>query len=224
MSVDGTQNHSQRLRSADSREKALVFGVLIFCLACAPKTAVNPTSVKEQVGALVKQAWQEIKRATPRPKPSDAAGPPGDVGWDYVISPAFPSAWPPDGKGLVYYYAYATGLRMGLMDAEVVAAPWGRVKVDATGKQAPQMEILRKQLKEAGRQGVRPLKQEEIDIYKGKDAVEAQVSLLSRATSLKDVDAAALQRYYCQWLKDNGTVADEIRPFQIEFFKWLACR
>jgi len=203
----------------------VTFPLLLLCLACSPRTATNPIPPKGQVEALVKQSWPGIEKALPRPDLGDTSGPPGEVvGWDYVISPPFPGAWPPDGQGLLYYYAYASGFRPGLVDADVVAAPWGRVKVDATGEKAPQMELLHRQLREASIQAVRPLKQEEITAYQSKERVEAQIFLLSKASSPKGVDAAAIRQYYCLWSKDNGVVAHQIRPFHPGFLNWLDCR
>ena len=113
---------------------------------------------------------------------------------------------------------------MGLVDAEVIALPWGRVIRDATRKKAVRIEVLNKALKEAGVQGVRPLLPQERAIYQTAKVVEEQLLLLSKTTSAKSDAAPAVRRYYCRWSMDNGVVAGKIRPLHPEFFNWLGCR
>ncbi len=177
-----------------------------------------------RVESLVKQAWAAVQREQSAAQSHDTNGQPsGVVGWQYVISPPFPCQWPPKGQGEICYYAYARGLRFGLTDAEAIAAPWGRVRWDVSGRRPPRMEVLSKGLREAGIQGVRPLLPQEMAIYKTAKAVEARLLVIARASTLKG-DESAIHRYYCRWSKDNGVAADQIRPFHPGFFSWLDCK
>jgi hypothetical protein len=177
--------------------------------------------VQAKVEELVKAEWEKIPK--PLPPGADNPGSASWIGWSYRISPPFPAAWPPDGKGIVYYYAYATGFQpAALIDAERLGPVWARVKVDATGQEAPRLEVLAKEIKVVGTIGVRPLTQEEIAVYDTGDAVAAQVCEASRKTDPKALDAPSVRKYYCAWSKDSG-VGDDIRKYQPEFFRWLGC-
>ena len=199
----------------------LALAVLLGCTKEKAMDANFPVVKKED---LVQQAWQKIEQTLPPAKLSDLSGPPRGVVWNYVISPPFPAAWPPDGKGMVYYYAYASGFRMGLVDAEVVAAPWGRLTADALAGVSPKLEMLGERLTDAGVQGVRPLEPEEISVYKTKEAVEARILALSQSKSIPPADEKLIRLYFCQWRKGNGVIAGQIGKFHPGFFKWLECK
>jgi hypothetical protein len=174
---------------------------------------------KKQVEDLVKAEWKKLSTTVEPAKAIDDF-----VGWSYSISPAIPAVWPPDGKGLLYYYAYAYGLSPRFADAQLIAAPWGRVKVDVTGRAAPSLEILNKQIEEIGPQGVRPLMAEEIAVLDTEDAVEKQLWELSRRTGLGGTADDSVKRYYRLWCQTNGTVAEKIRARHKQFFDWLGCQ
>jgi len=177
---------------------------------------------QSKVENLVKGAWEKVEK--PLPPGAESPGSPAWIGWSSRISPPFPAGWPPDGKGSLYYYAYATGFSPSrLADAEVLGPVWARVKVDAHGKSAPQLEILAKEIKEVGIVGVRPLKKEEIAVYKAEESVVAQVFEASRKTGTKAMQAPLIRQYYCAWSKDTG-VGDAIQQYHPEFFRWLGCR
>jgi hypothetical protein len=185
------------------------------------RPAMDAKQVQAKVEELVKAEWEKI----PKPLPAGAGNPgsPSWIGWSYRISPPFPGVWPPDGKGVVYYYGYASGFQpAGLIDAERLGPIWARVKVDVTGQSPPRLELLAKEIKVVGTIGVRPLTKEEIAVYDTGDAVAAQVCEASRKIGTKALDAASVRRYYCAWSKDSG-VGDDIRKYQLEFFRWLGC-
>jgi hypothetical protein len=182
---------------------------------------MDAKQVQTKVEELVKAEWEK----TPKPLPPGANNPGSSawIGWSYQISPPFSGAWPPDGKGIVYYYAYATGFQpAALADAERLGPVWARVKVDAAGQEAPQLEVLAKEIKVVGTIGVRPLTKEEIAVYSTGDAVEAQVYEASKKTDTKALDAASARKYYCAWSKDSG-VSKDIRTYHPAFFRWLGC-
>jgi hypothetical protein len=180
---------------------------------------MNPKDLRRQVETLVKAEWRRVEASK-----SPAASPEDFVSWSYSISPVIPAAWPPDGKGLLYYYVYAYGLNLRrLADAQLTAAPWGRVKVDVTGRTAPSLEILTKQIEKIGPQGVRPLMAEEVAVFKTEDAVEEELFKLSRQTGFGRTENPAIKRYYRLWCETNGTVVEQIRTRHQPFFKWVGC-
>ncbi len=182
---------------------------------------MDAKQVQAKVEQLVKAEWEKIPK--PLPPGADNPGSAAWIGWSYQISPPIPAAWPPDGKGVLYYYAYATGFQpAALIDAERLGPVWARVKVDATGQEALQVEVLAKEINVVGTIGVRPLTQEEIAVYDTGDAVAAQVCEASRKTDAKGLDAPSVRKYYCAWSKDSG-VGENIRRYHPEFFKWLGC-
>ena len=182
---------------------------------------MDAKQIQAKVEELVKAEWEKIPK--PLPPGADSPGSTAWIGWSYRISPPFPAAWPPDGKGIAYYYAYAAGFQpAALIDAERLGPVWARVKVDATGQSPPRVEVLAKEIKVVGTIGVRPLTKEEIAVYDTGDAVVAQVYEASRKTDAKALDALSVRKYYCAWSKDSG-VGENIRRYHPEFFKWLGC-
>jgi hypothetical protein len=182
---------------------------------------VDATQVQAKVEELVKAEWEKI--AKPLPPGADNPGSPDWISWSYRISPPFPAAWPPDGKGIVYYYADAAGFQPGaLADAERLGPVWARVKVDITGASPPRLDVLAEEIKVVGTIGVGPLSQEDIELYKSRDSGVAQVCEASTKTDAKALDASAVRRYYCVWTKDSGQ-SEKIRSYHPEFFKWLGC-
>ncbi len=179
---------------------------------------MQPATFRAQVEALVQAEWRSVKASSRKA----TASPRDSVSWSYRITPPLPASWPPGGKGQVCYYAFAGGLRPALADAEVVAAPWARVVMDATGRQNPGLEILTPQLQELGIQGVRPLTKEEISIWDSRDAVEQEIYGLSRSVTRPD-GAGRLKEFYCLFLKTHGAVGKAVRSRHREFFDWLGC-
>jgi hypothetical protein len=182
---------------------------------------MDAKQIQAQVEELVKAEWEKIPK--PLPPGADSPGSTAWIGWSYRISPPFPAAWPPDGKGVLYYYAYATGFQpAALADAERLGPVWARVKVDTTGQEALQVEVLAKEINVVGTIGVRPLTKEEIAVYDTGDTVVAQVYEASRRTDAKALDAPSVRKYYCAWSRDSG-VGKDISSYHPEFVKWLGC-
>jgi hypothetical protein len=200
----------------------LIAALLTVCgVARGQRPAVDAKQIQAKVEELVKAEWEKIPK--PLPPGADSPGSAAWIGWSYRISPPFPAAWPPDGIGIVYYYAYATGFQpAALADAERLGPVWARVKVDATGQEALQVEVLAKEINVVGTIGVRPLTQEEITVYDTGDAVAAQVCEASRKTDAKALDAPSVRKYYCAWSRDSGQ-GETIRRYHPEFFRWLGC-
>ena len=182
---------------------------------------MDAKQIQAKVEELVKAEWEKIPK--PLPPGADNPGSSDWIGWSYRISPPFPAAWPADGKGTLYFYAYAAGFQPGaLADAERLGPVWARVKVDITGASPPRLEVLAKEIKAVGTIGVRPLRQEEIEVYKSSDSVVAQVCEASTKTDAKALDASSVRKYYCAWSRDSG-VGNDIQSHHPDFFRWLGC-
>ena len=126
----------------------------------------------------------------------------GDISWRYIISPPFPVNWPE--KDQQYFYVYAAGqdIRKMIADGEYTAAPWARIESSSSGQK---LVILSKKLKNIGIQGVRPLTDE-----------ESKIAAKQSGGIQKD--------YYCLWIKNNGVIAEKIKPSHESFFRWLECK
>ena len=206
---------------AHEREPKLgIWGLALSALFLLSGAAMESQSERQQVEALVKAEWGKPRAAIPAPKSFDQY-----VSWQYAISPPVPASWPPDGSGLLYFYAFAYGANpTRLADGQFVAAPWARVRVDATGKSAPKLEILRKDIKGVGIQGVRPLTQDQITVLKTGSECEAQMFKLSQGTSLPIADTEALRSCFTLWCATHGTVVEQLRPLHKDFFNWIGCK
>lgn len=148
--------------------------------------------------------------------------PPG-VFWDYVISPPFPSIWPPDKNSCLCYYAYAAGhdLRGGLADGVHLSAPWGRVEVEIG--RSLKFKPLASKIRAIGIQGVRPISKDELAIYERKESAETYLGTLTTLPDEKEKGVSELKKYYCTWGNHNGVIVEEIRLHHTQFFQWLGC-
>jgi len=181
---------------------------------------MDAQSLRRQVESLIKAEWTKIDPTRAMAKSIDEF-----KSWSFAVTPPIPAAWPPDGKGVVYYYAFAYGMNPSrLADGEWIAAPWARVKVDATGQAAPQLEMLTKGIKEVGIQGVRPLRDEEIKTLDQQAAVEEQIQTISKKTSLRGIDAKPLKQFFQLWCSTNGVIVEQLRSKHPQFFDWVGCK
>ncbi len=189
-------------------------------------TAVSPEQIRDNVNELIKAQWRRVEPASPTGPDRQPLDPSSRdyKFWEYRISPPFPAAWPPDGKGLVYYYAYAAARNPSvLMDGEWLGPLWARVSLDATSRSVPQLEILTREIKEVGTIGVRPLMKEEINIYNSADAVAAELRKAVQSADLRGLNAPLIRQYYCAWGRDTG-MGKAIQTYHPAFFKWLSCK
>ena len=188
-----------------------------------PVLSTDSNSGKSEAEALVKQSWEAIQKTELGAEKHSSGSLREPAGWRYAITPPFPCKWPPDGRGEVCYYAFARGLKPGLLDAEVVSTLWGRVLLDTRGEKPPRMDILSRALGESGIQGVRPLAPQEMAIYRTAETAELAVQDLVKTTQPETFQAGAIRLYYCQWSKDNGVVSGQVRVLHEGFFRWLDC-
>ena len=177
----------------------------------------------EDLKTLLDAQWENVKPIVPIRPGEDPRR--GGVFWEYRISPPFPSHWPPDVNLQLFYYVYAAGLGPStLVDGEHVAAPWGRVEMDPRGPGGAKFTRLSEKLREIGIQGVRPLTQEEVAIFKKKTAAQAYLATLTSLTDENEEAVRMLQQYFCKWCQFNGGIVAEIRSAHKQFFLWLGCK
>jgi len=180
---------------------------------------MDAQSLRRQVESLIKAEWTKIDPTRAMAKSIDEF-----KSWSSAVTPPIPAAWPPDGKGVVYYYAYAYGMNPSrLADGEWIAAPWARVKVDATGQAASQLEMLTKEIKELGIQGVRPLQEDEVKISRQRALVEEQILNLSTKSSVAGFDAKPVKQFFRVWCSTNGVIVEQLRSKHPQFFGWVGC-
>lgn len=169
--------------------------------------------VRDEVYALALPRWEQRKAGLPR----------GKVGWSYSdVSPAMPTAWPPDGRGLLCHYVGAHGYAQGLVDGVMVARPWAKVLADPRGESPATFEILTDEIVELGVQGVRPMSPSASKPSPRDPAVVAeQFDVLWRAPPAAGQPYPYVKESYTFWLRNNGTFAGAIRPLHAEFFAWI---
>ncbi len=213
--------------NARSKAKSAIKGVAVASLVALsftalqgkPATEMDVQEIRARVEKIIQEQWAKIAKSIPRPP----GGPdsPGWVGWEYRISPPFPEAWPPKGTGRVFYYAYAAGRELGLVDGERFGPVWARVTVNARPGSPPQVEILTREIKVLGTVGVGPLMIAEARIFQQRDAVERQIYAVSSQTDMNGLDATAVRTYYYHWCWNTG-MTEQIRKLHPEFFQWLS--
>jgi hypothetical protein len=206
---------------------------IMFVLLCTALPALpggksmgqNPHLSKtftQSMKPLIDSEWKKLEPNTSLGRRIDEGLP--EPYWDYSVSPAFPSVWPPDPNLILVYYVYAHGQSpRSLVDGIYVAAPWARVEVDVKREMSPKFKLLSNKIKEIGIQGVRPLREEEAAIFEKKESAEAFLGNLTTLPDETEKAAAELKKYHCTWAELNGAIVPEIRPLHKEFFKWLHC-
>lgn len=141
--------------------KSLWLVLFLFFVFCSPMIFAG--SLKEKIIPLIQREWQKIK------EPDSPSGPPF---WNYRVSLGYPCIWPVKGSVSLCYYAFAYAFDPQVADGERIAAPWARIVVDPAEKNDLTIEFLSKEINKIGIQGMRPLKAEEMQVYKNADRVE----------------------------------------------------
>jgi hypothetical protein len=191
----------------------VLFGIYSTCEAMAP-------TLLEHLKPVLDAEWQKID-PTIKSQPKDLRG----IFWQYVISPPFPSMWPPDSNSSLWYYLYAVGhdIRGRLADGIHVSAPWGRVELDIRGKTPLKFKPLASKLKAIRIQGVRPINKDEATIYERRESAETYLGTLTTLPDENEGGVLDLKKYYCTWSNHNGVMVEGIRPHHMQFFQWLGC-
>jgi len=157
---------------------------------------------------MIDQLWQSIQ------KPDTPI-----QFWDKSTTPLFPFGWLPV-PGMVWVsYVYATGRDFRkLADGEYIAKPWAKLEY-RLGKSEPELISLSNKLEHVAIQGVRPLKLDEVEIYR--QYPEILEKILSNdfavVASLPDL----IRNYYRLWRNCNGVIASQVKPYHSDFFKWV---
>ncbi|PTL85523.1 hypothetical protein [Vitiosangium sp. GDMCC 1.1324] len=160
----------------------------------------------KSVNDIAQEKWIEAVR----PKHQS----PDSLVWQTALSDPFPSTWPLTDDSLVFY-AYARGANLrSLTSGELIGPVWARITVSCSGGK-PNLVLLDTDINPHGRQGVRPLTQEELEILRARPT-----SLLLQERSIET--DRQIRAYYC--LQSSlGNVPKEVMALHGAFFEWLGC-
>jgi hypothetical protein len=185
----------------------------------------NYSQFNTQAESLVKSAWDKFYR------PNMSKG--TSYFWTYKISPPFPLCFPPNGSGKICYYAYAYSIKDAsgnfCVDSELKAAPWAKVIIDTTGNTISTLQLLNKQVKKIGQQGMGPVNFSKLKRYNQAelDGIFEQLCKITSSTNVQNdnEEIGNLKEFYCLWTtRFESLVSDEIKPDQREFLLWLNCK
>ena len=178
------------------------------------KRALN-TAYEPLIGA----EWKKTRTETG----GGDSGPP-DRSWTPVVTPPFPSRWPPEGNRRAVRYLYATSFDPQVMDGVRVAAPWGHLECSGGDRRQPRFVRMAGTIREIGIQGVRPITKEEMAIYEKGGMAESCLQALAGLPDESDPGASLLRNYYRTWCGHNGVIVGEIVSLYEPFFRWAGCR
>ena len=173
-------------------------------LAALDARGGKPMRLDQTVEKALRPAFEKL------PRPAEG------LGYELLLTPFFPTAWPPKG-GLLVAYAYGCRHDPDLRDAVRVAPLWAEVKVDPRSPGRPRLTRLADSLGDAETQGVRPLAEQELA------ALETRADFAGHSSIPKGPAAERMRAYYCAWRRTNGVAAGMVEPRQRAFFAWLAC-
>jgi len=162
-----------------------------------------------RIDELLKAEWPSTKRQL---EPASVPGPEDFVLWDCRLTPGFPAEWPFPRNGQLFYYAFAAGrTHRTLTDGELTTVPWARF-VFTPHDGNVKFERLAKNPRIAGKQGVRPLRPDEVHLFD-----ESKKAFAAFAVAPNE----RARESYRFWIGNNGVIAGEIRPAHTAFFEWL---
>ncbi|MFP2924904.1 hypothetical protein ACLESO_06745 [Pyxidicoccus sp. 3LG] len=170
----------------------------------------DTAEVLAQVRAVAEQRWRE-SLAPRNVNPADAAF----IGWRTHVSDPFPMTWP-SVDGTLVFYALARGMNPRVLrDGEHVGPTWARITWSARDEKT-ELTLLDVRLESRGVQGVRPLRQEELEILE----VKPLEALLGSRTAAAEQQ---LKAYY-RLQRSLGNIPSEAMTAHAAFFSWLDCR
>jgi hypothetical protein len=192
--------------------------VLTGCLACGTAAHAAELPLFEAQVQRIDQLWS----ATPLAQETTQAFGAGVRKWSYRINDAlpFPEIWPPGPDLVLVYYIHALAVNPQLRDAEVQAEPWARILVAKNGAQVQALDVAYREL---GRQGVRPLRQDEIEILQRGPQIRDYVAGLRELPSDRDSLAVMTRAYYCLALRISPALGDIYASRHAAFVAWLGC-
>ena len=134
-------------------------------------------------------------------------------GWEPVLSPMFPAAWPPNGKGVIYGFAHAYDTE--IKDAEPVGSVWAEVRVSAGEK--TEVANVKAEIRDLGLQEFHPVSMREPVVALWGQAHQKVL----KAKSEKDLDDV-VRKVYRQWREFNPVICTQLEPLHRAFFEWLS--
>jgi len=167
----------------------------------------------------IDQLWAQTPLAKQMTEVFDSSVPK----WTYRMNNGlpFPDPWPPEQNTKFVYYIHAVASAPHISGAEVQAEPWARITLSKNG--SSNVEPLAIQYKELGRQGVRPVRSDEIEIMKHGEAVWEFLGALDALPSDTDVLIVRTRAYYCLWLRNNSLLGNVYASRHVAFVTWLNC-
>lgn len=147
------------------------------------------------------------------------------IDWRPVITPPFPTTWPPQQPRSIAYYAYAE-YQEAMMHGPVISrsAPWAKVVLNE-GEPAKKVLLAADIGPVVHGEGSVPISQQQASrkIQIIKDG-EAHLANFVRWAAIPDDEAEvkAIREYYCQWALTDRTAA-LIKDDHKAFFEWLSC-
>jgi len=195
--------------------KFLIFACL---LILAPITAIAETNMTTSNAATESFPLDQIQsrvESSVRALPSDSK-----MIWTGMVTPPLPDSWPPTPTTVWVRYGYARGqeIPLRIADGEQVSKVLFRIEIVPTDHQG-KLNRIGERVESAGIQGVRPLRPDEVGIFKNADSVQ------TAAQALKAMPASAqsteIKAYYQLWMQTNGVIAGQVEKFHAAFFAWL---
>nr|MCZ7662870.1 hypothetical protein [Thermoleophilia bacterium] len=168
----------------------------------------------EQARAQLEALWEKLQRSERRPT----------LRWSYTLTPPFPGDWPPRPNTHLLFYAYAQGHDMtgGLHDGVHIAGPWARIEERAADRDRARIKILSRDLNHIGVQGVSPISREELLAVREEPIRPLLASLMQPATDPPAATLGRVRSFYRTWIRENGVIAERLRPFHPAVFEWVA--
>ena len=189
------------LVSSNRRRTHVIWCASIMSLLQLPLLSARAQTISPDPGAAFLPAWNEL---------ADRSG------WQMLVSPPFPGAWPPPAGSTLVRYAFAVRLNPVIADGAEIAAPWATSTLGSTGEIVVERLVTRLQL--LGVQGVRPLSTAEIALAdREQDVTQRLIAGGDQATD------AVVRDFMCGWIARQGVVAAAIMPLHSDFKHWLNC-
>lgn len=171
-------------------------------------SGLPPSEMPAAMDAALRSVWMDVER--PRPASNPAAA----VQWNPRRTPLLPLSWPPDGRTTWVSHLYASGFDPRLSDAERVAAPWGRLRIDRDPF-VPVFEPGSGRVEDIGIQGtfmVQPAPAEKAD--------EAEAARVLTWIGVP-ADSERVRAFYRDWAYWNGRIRGLVQDEHAAFFDWL---
>ena len=181
-----------------------------------PTQPITPAPLAMTTEPKTAQDWQaELKQAFATLPQVQT-----DATWQMTVTPPFALQWPPTPNTTWVRYVYATRVDIQkIADAAEVALVWAEVRQHKDG--TAEVRVLRKMLLPYGTQGVRPLSQDEANVFAKRDSVESFALSLTAAPDPSSQATQDLLAFYRAWVKTNGEIYGAFALQHSAFAYWL---